>query len=604
MKNIKIIACFLAASLILGMSSCSDILDEKPKSELTSEYLKTPEGIKGSITASYSGLRWLFGPDGSLCITIPGTDEFMTTDMLNGTQASFDTYDQYLSSTNGSVGGFWNNGLQFINSCNGAIQFADESEELSEDEITQVHAEARFLRGLYYYLITMMYGDAPLDLGSGKLKINLVPSTTSVRDSRADVFQVIIDDFTFAKNNLPNTPSAVGRAAKPAAYHFLAKAYLTRAGLNIGESTDYKNAYETAMELIDNAASYGVSLHQNYAAVHAEGNDNSAEVLFNVQRTWSTGGPDLEFDESNDGPNAVANKGNRANFFFTAGYENVKVKSGSSEVAIVPRSMVYQRPWRMFLPTEWLVFNAFADKSNDARWDAAFRTEWNAGVDFSVGGRKVKTGELAIKLSLNHLEAAAPNDSVGKNGVIYKPYALYPWRVMYNADGSYKNADVQYLYPTLIKYDDTKRAALNYDSNRPYMVARFAETYLIAAEAAMFQGDDAEAARLVNFVRRRAAYREDLTASQLQTREATMEVSAGDMDIDFILDERAREMCGESWRWIDLVRTGKLLERVRLYNPRGKDNIKDIHVLRPLPQEQIDLLTDPAQKEKYQNPGY
>ena len=120
----------------------------------------------------------------------------------------------------------------------------------------------------------------------------------------------------------------------------------------------------------------------------------------------------------------------------------------------------------------------------------------------------------------------------------------------------------------------------------------------------MFQGNTGEAARLVNIVRKRAAYREELTTSELQTREAAMEVSGGDMNIDFILDERAREMCGESWRWLDLVRTGKLLERVKLHNPRGAANIKDFHLLRPLPQEQIDLLTDPAQKQTYQNDGY
>ncbi|MFD2069157.1 RagB/SusD family nutrient uptake outer membrane protein [Pontibacter silvestris] len=41
-------------------------------------------------------------------------------------------------------------------------------------------------------------------------------------------------------------------------------------------------------------------------------------------------------------------------------------------------------------------------------------------------------------------------------------------------------------------------------------------------------------------------------------------------------------------RWFDLVRTGKLVERVREHNPYGAPNIQEHHVLRPIPQDQID----------------
>ena len=63
-------------------------------------------------------------------------------------------------------------------------------------------------------------------------------------------------------------------------------------------------------------------------------------------------------------------------------------------------------------------------------------------------------------------------------------------------------------------------------------------------------------------------------------------------------------MCGEGWRWFDLARTGKLVERVRLHNPAGSPNIKDFHVLRPIPQTQLDLMSDEAQRATYQNEGY
>ncbi|NNG10062.1 MAG: RagB/SusD family nutrient uptake outer membrane protein, partial [Arenibacter sp.] len=61
-----------------------------------------------------------------------------------------------------------------------------------------------------------------------------------------------------------------------------------------------------------------------------------------------------------------------------------------------------------------------------------------------------------------------------------------------------------------------------------------------------------------------------------------------EVDLDFLLDERARELAGEGHRWWDLARTGKLVERTRLYNPVAAPNIQDYHIVRPIPQDQID----------------
>jgi starch-binding outer membrane protein, SusD/RagB family len=73
--------------------------------------------------------------------------------------------------------------------------------------------------------------------------------------------------------------------------------------------------------------------------------------------------------------------------------------------------------------------------------------------------------------------------------------------------------------------------------------------------------------------------------------------------IDFILDERSRELSGEYMRWTDLVRTQKLIDRVKLYNITAAPNIKSYHILRPIPQEQIDR-TDGGAAAFPQNPGY
>ncbi len=117
--------------------------------------------------------------------------------------------------------------------------------------------------------------------------------------------------------------------------------------------------------------------------------------------------------------------------------------------------------------------------------------------------------------------------------------------------------------------------------------------YLIAAEAAWRQDKAEEAAGYLNVLRQRAA---------VPGRENDMKVVATDIDIDFILDERARELVGEKFRWYDLKRTGKLLERVRKYNLDAAPNIREFHVVRPIPQTQIDRVSNPG--DFRQNEGY
>jgi hypothetical protein len=150
-------------------------------------------------------------------------------------------------------------------------------------------------------------------------------------------------------------------------------------------------------------------------------------------------------------------------------------------------------------------------------------------------------------------------------------------------------------FPSLSKFLDPLRPSVqDQRGSRDFMVARLGETYLIAAEALLKAGKPEEALTYINTLRRRAA---------IPGQEAAMEITVDQLNMDFILDERARELLGEMDRWFDLVRTGTLVERVRKYNPDGGPNIQPYHVLRPIPNDQIDR-TEGGREAFPQNPGY
>ena len=133
----------------------------------------------------------------------------------------------------------------------------------------------------------------------------------------------------------------------------------------------------------------------------------------------------------------------------------------------------------------------------------------------------------------------------------------------------------------------------NYTSTKDIFLFRLADTYLLAAEAYYKAGNSQKAAERINKVRERAA---------LPGHVQDMDIAATDVDLDFILDERAREMAGEYNRWMDLKRTGKLIERTLKHNNlAAKINKMDDHILvRPIPQSVLDQTTG----EFNQNQGY
>ena len=408
-------------------------------------------------------------------------------------------------------------------------------------------AEVRFLRALYYFMLVQMFGPVHLTLEETR-----TVSTEARRVPVDTVYEAILADLHAAEPDLPYVPRDYGRVTKGAVQHVLAKVYLTRmrdTNTTADETAklqggDFANAAQYAQAVINSGA---YSLLPRFADVFRFGNDRNPEVVWAVQFT-----NDL----------LTTGQGNRGHLYFLMEYD------------ILPgmrRDIANGRPFKRFRPTTFLL--GLYDRTKDSRYDAQFTRAWYANNEASIpkdpqGVPLFQLGDTAIWLS----DTDADTVLVGT-----RPYRIYTPKTYTNR-----------VYPSLNKFHDGNRLSVNEErGSRDYLLFRLAETYLLAAEALLRDGRAAEALPFINAVRRRAA---------IPGQETAMEITA--VTLDTILNERARELAGESMRWFDLVRTHTLLERVQAHNPDA--NILPFHVLRPIPQTQIDRTSTPFP----QNPGY
>lgn len=141
------------------------------------------------------------------------------------------------------------------------------------------------------------------------------------------------------------------------------------------------------------------------------------------------------------------------------------------------------------------------------------------------------------------------------------------------------------IFPTITKFLDRTRAQYNDNSDRSYIIFRLGETYLLAAESAYKLNNNENTVKYINILWERARNKSTSVSGALG-------VKSSDITLDFIFEERTRELLAEHCRWADLARTGTLFMRVRLYNDGvAKTNIEDKDQLRPIPQSQINRVT-------------
>ena len=353
-------------------------------------------------------------------------------------------------------------------------------------------------------------------------------------------------------------------------YVYLTKNNSTAAGVK--GANDLDKAITYLSDVI--SGPYGHQLLPDFGDVYKEGNEVNNEVVWSVQYTT---------DPATNTPVADLNGnigGNNLHLFYGMQYD---VQAG------MQRDVNYGRPFKRLRPTKYLIETAFADKTNDSRFRKSFRDTWlcnKPGTYSAFSLDNSKTGSLTYKagdttMLIVNYEMPKEERALRKYQVITPGFAT---------TGGFFNEAIFY---TLTKHFDTKRPDMTYThGSRDFIVFRLADTKLLLAEALLLAGKRPEALAQINDVRKRAAF---------AGKQAQMEITDAQLSMDYIMEERARELCGEQNRWTDLKRWGKLVERVKAHNPQAAANIKDIHNLRPIPQAQIDRTEN---KAFTQNAGY
>jgi hypothetical protein len=607
----------LFVATVLLLSACSDVLEEQPRSQMTPEFFSTEQGIISGLSSVYSQLRWIYGPAGMMYLSVGGTDEATWGDNKDGYGLDLDAYN--ITSGNGGLGTIWNSTFPAINTCNGIIE-----KGVDAGVDAALIAEARFFRGFNYFLLVTTYGGVPLDLGSGELKFNTLPSRYSTRNSLEEVYtKAIFPDLEEAASLLLATPRVTSATNKIAAKHFLAKAYLTYAWwLERNSKSDpagktaaqyFQLAYDTAADAIKSPAPFG--LQSTFRDVNLASNDYNNEIMLCADHTPSS----YLYDESTSnswGSNASNNlKSNRSNFVMAMDFE-MSVNGNK----FIYRQAVQElgRPWRLLTPIHEVFTKTFPpdDRDIDSRFDGTFVTVFHANYQSRTAYDKVVLkGMNGIDIINGDTVFYFPQTDATKSSLTASSTGTYH----YYADKAYgvwtPSLITRHSFPSVWKFgpdreDKTADGELKNDaSTRPFPIAKLSETYLIAAEAAV-KGATTQngysAKDLVNVLRKRAAF---------PGKDADMVSATPDpVTIDFVLMERSRELYAENLRWYDLTRTGKLEEYAKEYTMCEANsatavtttrNIKPHHYLRPIPAGQFDNMDNiDEEKKAYQNPGY
>lgn len=544
LKNYILYDVIILVLACISFIACSDdFLKEKPVSKLSGENVLTSvAGFESAIASIHFSARdELAGEDlRRYFYMFTGTD-IVTVGQLG--EKHFRNYETFLTPYTDAATRTWNWAYtSLISQANFVIHYA-EKEELNHIWKDEAQKNAIIAEAKFF----RAYGHNILANLYGGVPIAdeyyTVPKTDFVRSTRKDVYSFIAQDLEFASKWLPATVSKEkeGRIVKAAADHLLAEVYIS-----LGE---YDKAIQSATNVINSGLyklmteRFGVNKNKPgdvFSDLFLEGNMNRSSG--NMETIWV-----WQYDEyAIGGSSSVGgNQMIRGWLPFMVQLTDPAGKLGMAlNVDTLGRGVAICRP------TTYFLYDLWKDNWNNDMRNSKYnikRDFWYNNPQSAYFGKKVESKKT-------------PLDTL------------------------------QRIYPYIRKVEGKawQGNLTSGRSSKDYIVYRLAETYLLRAEAYLLKGEKKLAADDINKVRLRANAKP---------------VNEADVDIDYILDERARELISEEPRRRTLMRMGKLVERVKKYNmnEETRNTISDKHNLYPIPQEAIDANFSVKIE---QNPGY
>jgi len=543
--------------VFIFISSCNeDLLEEKPPHLITSETLFTNlAGFEAGLNGLYAEVRrekeeafgshsmmgsmFMFGTDNAT-VNHQDIGYIMTAMLWKGNNNALNEENEIVF--------VWL--YNVINTANTIINQAENRDNINwvggnqneSENKDRVTAEARAIRAWAYRHLTFGWGDVPLTLTeSSGSTIRTDWEKTQINVIRNQ----IIDDLLAAEPNIEVEPSIRGRISKGAVQHYLAEMYLT--------TGQPEKALEWANKAINTpqyklvTQRYGVRSNQDgvpFMDMFWEGNTNREEG--NTEALWV-----FQFGLKITGGGECMIRRIHLSRFWNININGVR-----------PLVHTYERGglgYSRFTFTKWALDNY--ELQDD-------RFSYHAIRKFYVLGDATTNSPYP-----------ADNLPTGRNygdtvwckwdpDITYTTRARFDWPFSRKAEGvDPGNMNERYM-------------------NTDQVYLRLADTYLLKAEAEYKLGKLQDAANTLNIIRRRS------NAS---------DISANQVSIDFILDERSRELFLEEHRRWTLLRTHKFIERTMAYNLNGGQNLSPRDTLYPIPQSVIDAnLTN----KMPQNPGF
>lgn len=581
----------LALSSLLFSCNDNAFLTENPETFYTIDNIFTTSSqVNQVVTSCYAHVRLIYCPHENWDLDWyayrlgNGTDMYDVATIRLGNR--FNDYSILNSQTKGffcTYSAFY----QLINIANTALAAANLENIVwaSEDEKARIIAEARFFRAFAYRNLGELFGGVPI-----VTDLTTEPRYDYTRSTRLETYQFAIDELEDSLNDLPETTSEAGRLVRAAAQHNLCQLYIDKGVVLSEEGGDATSAYTKAVEYADVVIDGGIyNLMTERFGTRATENPEFYYASTDAEQTeahlYEKAGHKIE--------------GNVFWDLYQVG--NQDFQSGNKEAIWVAQFDydVYKQEGAQGTIYTGYYCPVFRDQGG----------EYATGSMEDVGG----LGTCAVQPTFYTRDVIYEdkwNEDMRNSDAVFRrtilgnvpgtPYygKQIPWSVLYREDASGKKNDVAttQLYPISCKVGPDKYVGIEDGENRSHSfrddyLIRLPETILLRAEAKLRLGDTGGAASDINRLRDRA--------------KCKYRVSSADVNLDLILDERARELVYEECRWNTLLRMGGTVavDRIKKYAywDYPRTTLNKTFNLWPIPQTVIDTNKDVKLE---QNPGW